>query len=52
MSPLDRIVYLDHAGTTWLEPQALEAMMPYFTNRFGNPSSIHSIGQRARFAVD
>ena len=52
MSPSDKIVYLDHAGTTWLEPRVLEAMMPYFTDKFGNPSSIHSIGQRARLAVD
>ncbi len=46
------IVYLDHAGTTPMDPRALEAMTPYFTRRYGNPSSIHSVGQEARYALD
>ncbi|NQW24189.1 MAG: IscS subfamily cysteine desulfurase [SAR202 cluster bacterium] len=45
-------VYLDHAGTTPLDPKVLEAMIPYFTQRFGNPSSLHSVGQEARYALD
>ena len=45
-------VYLDHAGTTALDPKVLEAMVPYFTQHFGNPSSIHSVGQEARYALD
>ena len=45
-------VYLDHAGTTPLDPKVLEAMVPYFTQRFGNPSSLHSVGQEARYALD
>ena len=45
-------VYLDHAGTTPLDPEVLRAMMPYFTQLFGNPSSIHTVGQEARYALD
>ena len=45
-------VYLDHAGTTPLDPKVLEAMVPYFTQHFGNPSSLHSVGQAARYALD
>ncbi len=45
-------VYLDHAGTTPLDPKVLEAMVPYFTQHFGNPSSLHSVGQEARYALD
>ncbi|MFQ5860373.1 MAG: cysteine desulfurase family protein [Dehalococcoidia bacterium] len=49
---LGRTVYLDHAATTPLDPKVLEAMSPYFTDAFGNPSSIHTLGQEARRAVD
>ena len=45
-------VYLDHAGTTPLDSKVLEAMVPYFTQHFGNPSSLHSVGQEARYALD
>ena len=47
-----RIVYLDHAGTTPLAPKAWQAMAPYFQESFGNPSSVHSLGQQARAALD
>jgi cysteine desulfurase len=45
-------IYLDHAGTTATDPQVLEAMLPYFTQLFGNPSSVHTVGQEARHALD
>ena len=45
-------IYLDHAGTTAMDPRVLEAMLPYFTNYFGNPSSVHMVGQEARRALD
>jgi cysteine desulfurase len=48
----NRIVYMDHAGTTPLAPDVLQAMTPYFTELFGNPSSIHTVGQEARYALD
>ena len=45
-------VYLDHNATTPLDPLALEAMLPYLRESFGNPSSLHWFGQRARAAVE
>ena len=45
-------VYLDYAATSPLDPQVLEAMVPYFKEKFGNASSLHSWGQEARSAVD
>lgn len=45
-------IYFDNAATTPLDPQVLEAMMPYLTNHFGNPSSIYSYGRETRLAVE
>jgi cysteine desulfurase len=45
-------VYLDHAATTPLRPEVLEAMLPYLTEHYGNPSSIHGSGRRARLGLD
>ncbi|MCX7896530.1 MAG: cysteine desulfurase [Rhodocyclaceae bacterium] len=45
-------VYLDHNATTPLEPTVLEAMMPFLTDRYGNPSSRHAWGRQARRALD
>ena len=44
-------IYLDHAAATPLDRRVLEAMMPYLTNQYGNPSSLHYFGQQARAAV-
>ena len=46
------LIYLDHAGTTPTDPGVLEAMLPYFTQLYGNPSSVHTVGQEARHALD
>jgi cysteine desulfurase len=46
------IVYLDHAATTPLRPEAAAAMTPWLTARFGNPSGSHAISRGARQAVD
>jgi cysteine desulfurase len=45
-------VYLDYNATTPVEPEVLEAMLPYFSGEFGNAASIHTPGQRARAAVE
>ena len=45
-------IYLDHAATTPTDPAVVEVMLPYFTERFGNPSSIYSLGQEAHAAID
>jgi len=45
-------VYLDHAATTPVHPKVLEAMLPYFTARFGNPSNLHDVGREAKNAVE
>src|SRR5215467_428480 len=45
-------VYLDHNATTPVEPQVLEAMLPFFAGEYGNASSIHTFGQKARAAVE
>jgi cysteine desulfurase len=45
-------IYLDYAATTPTHPEVVKAMMPYFTESFGNPSSIHSYGQEAKDAVE
>ncbi|HET9057560.1 MAG TPA: cysteine desulfurase family protein [Chitinophagaceae bacterium] len=48
---IDRI-YFDNAATTSLDPQVLEAMMPYLTEKFGNPSSIYSYGRESKLAIE
>lgn len=47
-----RRVYLDHNATTAMRPEAVEALTPYLAEEYGNASSIHSFGQRARAAVE
>jgi cysteine desulfurase len=47
-----RIVYMDHAATTYTRPEVLEAMIPYFHDRYGNPSSIYRIARESRIAVE
>ncbi|QUH30756.1 cysteine desulfurase NifS [Vallitalea guaymasensis] len=49
---MDRRVYFDNAATTSVHPEVLEAMLPYFTQNFGNPSSIYEIGQINKNAID
>lgn len=45
-------VYLDYAATTPVRPEVVKAMKPFWTKEFGNPSSVHSWGKRARMAVE
>lgn len=45
-------IYMDNAATTPVSPAVLEAMLPYYTQRFGNPSSIYSVGRDAKIALE
>ena len=45
------LIYLDHAATTSTRPEVVDAMLPYFTDQFGNPSSVYSISQRNRAKI-
>ena len=49
---MNRRVYLDHNASTAVHPEVLEAMLPYFSDQFGNPSSIHGFGREARDGVE
>jgi cysteine desulfurase len=46
------MIYLDHAATTPLDPEVLATMLPYLGEVYGNPSSIYSLGRKARSALD
>ncbi|MBU0623230.1 MAG: aminotransferase class V-fold PLP-dependent enzyme, partial [Candidatus Thermoplasmatota archaeon] len=45
-------VYFDHSATTAVLPEVAEAMTPYFLEKYGNPSSIHSFGREAKIALE
>jgi cysteine desulfurase len=47
-----RIVYMDHSATTYVKKEILEAMLPYYSEHFGNPSSVYSIAGDSRKAID
>ncbi|SKA81637.1 cysteine desulfurase [Caloramator quimbayensis] len=47
-----RLVYMDHAATTYVKPEVLDAMMPYFTENFGNPSSIYTFSRKSKSAIE
>ncbi|MDP9338802.1 MAG: cysteine desulfurase [Acidobacteriota bacterium] len=49
---MDKRVYLDYNATTPVEPEVLDAMLPYFSGDYGNAASIHTTGQKARSAVE
>jgi cysteine desulfurase len=46
------VIYLDHSATTPLDPEVLEAMLPYLREQYGNASSVYALGQAARQAID
>jgi len=49
---MNRRVYLDHNASTPVHPEVIDAMLPYFGERFGNPSSVHAFGREAREGLD
>ena len=52
MSTSDKLIYMDHAATTPVREEVLEAMLPHFRDSFGNPSSIYTLAQESRKALD
>ena len=52
MPKTKKIIYLDYAATTPVDPQVLKAMLPYFSTRFGNSMSLHALGQEAKSALE
>ena len=49
---MNRQVYLDHNASTPVHPEVVDAMLPYFSERFGNPSSVHGFGRAAREGLE
>jgi len=49
---MNRRVYLDHNASTPVHPEVLQAMLPYFSERFGNPSSVHGFGRESREGME
>ena len=52
MNDSSRLIYMDHAATTPVRPEVLNAMLPYFSANFGNPSGIYTLAQESRKAID
>ncbi len=48
----DRFIYVDHAATTAVKKEVLDVMIPYYTEKYGNPSSIYSIGRESKKAIE
>lgn len=48
----EKFIYMDHAATTYVKPQVVEAMLPFFTEKFGNASSIYTIGRESKKAIE
>lgn len=49
---MDTMIYMDNAATTQTDPQVVAAMLPYYTEAYGNPSSIYGFGQQAKAAIE
>lgn len=48
----EKVIYMDHAATTPTDPQVVKAMLPYFTEKFGNPSTLYSVGREAKRVME
>lgn len=49
---MDKLIYMDHAATTPVKKEVLEEMLPYFSDKFGNPSSVYALGRESKKAVE
>ena len=47
-----KTTYMDYSATTYVKPEVLDAMMPFFTEKFGNPSSFYGISRETKMAID
>lgn len=48
---MKKLIYLDNAATTKTAPEVVEAMLPYFTEHYGNPSTVYSLGGESKKAI-
>ena len=49
---MDKLIYMDNAATTAMTKEVVEAMLPFMTEKYGNPSSVYSLGSEARVALE
>ncbi|SHJ57896.1 cysteine desulfurase [Clostridium cavendishii DSM 21758] len=49
---MNKVVYMDYAATTFVKPEVLEEMIPYYTEKFGNPSSFYAVSRETKMAID
>ena len=49
---MDKEIYFDHAATTAVKPEVVQAMLPYFTENFGNASTVYKLGEKSKAALD
>jgi cysteine desulfurase len=49
---MDRYIYMDNAATTRVKQEVLDEMLPYFTENYGNPSSIYTLGSKSKNAIE
>jgi cysteine desulfurase len=49
---MNRVVYMDYAATTFVKPEVLDEMLPFFTEKYGNPSSFYGISRETKMAID
>ena len=49
---MENVIYMDHAATTPADPRVVEAMLPWFTEQFGNPATLYTCGGEAEASVE
>ena len=49
---MDKLIYMDNAATTSTSPEVISAMLPFFTEYYGNPSSVYNFAQKSRMAIE